>query len=295
MTPAAAMLLAVALVFGAVGLVLLGRSRERAEEEQIARRVSELALRTHETVPNPRRLSRYFERAGIDASPGVVLLLAFGAAAAGLIASLYLGWLGFLLGVGAVSALVAGALQWQYRRRVARIVEQLPGFLEHMIRGLRVGRSIDGALRSAVESSREPLRGVMERVLRAGDLGGSMTEAMMATAQVHRVRELQLLALGVQVNQRFGGSASELFENIVAVLRQRDRSRRQLRALTGETRVSAVVLAVVPIAIAGYMVAMNPDYYAWMLDDPTGRIVLFGAAAWQVLGIFLLWRMLKSV
>jgi tight adherence protein B len=65
--------------------------------------------------------------------------------------------------------------------------------------------------------------------------------------------------------------------------------------MTGETRMSAWVLGLLPSLMAGYMVLSNPDYIGGMWHDPTGQKVLLGALTVQALGALVLWRMVKSV
>jgi len=65
--------------------------------------------------------------------------------------------------------------------------------------------------------------------------------------------------------------------------------------MTGETRVSAWVLGLTPLLLAGYMVFTNPGYLDVMLQDSSGKSMLYTAAALQAAGVLLLWRMLRSV
>jgi tight adherence protein B len=84
-------------------------------------------------------------------------------------------------------------------------------------------------------------------------------------------------------------------ENLIKMIREREQAARQLRALTGETRVTAYVLTALPISMVGYFLAVNPAYLMTMWNDGTGRILLFVALVMQVMGCFTLWRMLRSV
>ena len=70
---------------------------------------------------------------------------------------------------------------------------------------------------------------------------------------------------------------------------------RQLRAFTGETRASAVILSALPLLIGAFMLISNPDYIYQMIDDPTVKLVLMGAGGMQVAGMLVLWKMLRSV
>ena len=74
-----------------------------------------------------------------------------------------------------------------------------------------------------------------------------------------------------------------------------DQIQRELASLTGETRLSAWVLTLLPSGIAAYMVAVNPDYIMSMWNDDGGRMALLTALGFQLVGAFILWRMVKSV
>jgi tight adherence protein B len=43
------------------------------------------------------------------------------------------------------------------------------------------------------------------------------------------------------------------------------------------------------------MMVMNPSYLQLMLQSPSGETLLFTALGFQVAGVLVLWRMLKSV
>ena len=104
-----------------------------------------------------------------------------------------------------------------------------------------------------------------------------------------------MLALSIAVNQRYGGNASEVLKNLITLIRDRDLASRQLRALTGETRTSALVLGGLPVAMAGYLFISSPELLLGMWEQSTGQIVLLFAFSLQILGSLLLWRMMKSI
>ena len=79
------------------------------------------------------------------------------------------------------------------------------------------------------------------------------------------------------------------------MIREREQGARQLKAMTGETRMTAYVLGGLPILIVGYFIIVNPDYLMTMWNDGTGRIMLFSALAMDISGTLLMWRMLRSV
>jgi tight adherence protein B len=186
-------------------------------------------------------------------------------------------------------------LEQRFRMRTTVMLAQLPGFIDHMVRGLGTGRTIENTFLQAIQHCRSPLQDILERVRLNVELGARLDEELQHAARVHRLRELQLLALAIHVNLRFGGSARELLQSIVTMIQQRDQARRELHALTGETRLSAWVLGLLPISVAAYMMLVNPSYLEVMWHDENGREVLLTALLMQFLGGVVLWRMVRSI
>ncbi|NBA95075.1 type II secretion system F family protein [Pseudomonas sp. R5(2019)] len=205
------------------------------------------------------------------------------------------GWPGLLV------MLVSGPLalrlfvSWRYRRRLKKMISQLPGLLDHAVRSLKAGRTLTDAVLGAIDASADPLAESMRRVQRNVQLGVSLADAMHDLAELYEQDELRLFALGLRINHRYGGNASELLENLIKVIREREQAARQLAAMTGETRMTAYVLALLPIAMVGYFLATNPNYLLGMWDDTSGQHMLLGAFILQVLGCVALWRMLRSI
>lgn len=297
----------VALLFVSAGLllalaaVLFFGSRRMDVRQMVQQRFRTL---TQEAVLADREAGRHralvdwwarkLLRAGLaDTAKTSLLLLAVPAAAA-VVGVVGWGVSGLLLPAGLLMA-VHVYLEHRSRLRTAFMLAQLPGFIDHMIRGLGTGRTIENTLVMAIQQCRPPLQEILERVQRNVELGAPLDEELKNAARVHRLREMQLLALAVHVNRRFGGSARELLQSIVTMIQQREQARRELRALTGETRLSAWVLGLLPIGVASYMMLVNPSYLEVMWHDDGGKSILLTALMLQCLGGILLWRMVRSI
>ena len=221
-------------------------------------------------------------------------------------------WLGLWLLVVTLGALLGGwpalialvvvpplllrvFVSWRYMRRVRRMVEQLPQLLDHCVRSLKAGRTLADAVLHAIEASGDPLKTAISRVSRNVQLGVSLPEAVQDFAELYERDEFRLFALGLKVNHRYGGNASELLENLIVLIREREQGARQRKAMTGETRITAIVLALLPLIVGGYFMLTNPVYLLRMWNDSGGQQLLLTAFAMQVIGCLALWRMVRSV
>ncbi|UVM39448.1 type II secretion system F family protein [Pseudomonas sp. B21-017] len=240
-------------------------------------------------------LERTFLRAGLgrptERIGSWLLLWALGA----LLGFALAGWIGLLMLLLVPPLALRLYISWRYQRRLKRMIEQLPTLLDHTVRSLKSGRTLADAVLGAINAAEAPLKDAMGRVQRNVHLGVSLPDAISDLAELYEKDEFRLFALGLKVNHRYGGNASELFENLIKMIRERDQAARQLRAMTGETRVTAVVLGLMPVGLAGYFLVSNPKYLLAMWNSGSGQMMLATAFGLQVVGCLALWRMLRSV
>jgi tight adherence protein B len=228
-------------------------------------------------------LGRPTERLGLWLALWVLAVLLAVAAA---------GWVGALCLVLLPPLALRAYVAWLYKRRIKRMIEQL---LDHTVRSLKSGRTLADAVLGSIDASSPPLKTAMGRVERNVQLGVNLPEALHDFAELYDQDELRMFALGLKVNHRYGGNASELLENLIKLIRERDQGARQLRALTGETRMTAWVLGALPLLLVAYFMATNPGYMLGMWNDPSGRTMLITAILLQAFGCLALWRMLRSI
>ena len=78
-------------------------------------------------------------------------------------------------------------------------------------------------------------------------------------------------------------------------MRDREQAQNELVALSAETRLSAWILALLPIGLGLFMMIFNDQLFSAMLEDPAGRNLLLGAAVLELIGAVWLYRLAKSV
>lgn len=242
-----------------------------------------------------RRVLMYFSRAGITLAPERTPWLLVGLA---LLCTLTLAALPSrfgALGIASSLLLIHLFLRGRGARQRRRTVEQLPSFLNQVIRRIAAAAPVELAIHDSLESVDQPLRGILERAERRVRLGHELHASMEREAVITGLNEFKILATALRLNQQYGGSIRGLLENIVAMLLAQQEAQRELKALTGETRITAAVLAALPLAAAAYMLAINPSFFLKMWQDPFGHQLLVTAVAMETLGIAVLWRMVKSV
>jgi tight adherence protein B len=290
-----AILLLICLILIGLSLRSFQYGLRRARTERVLGRLAEGQPQLAEENDSWNRVERMFLRAGLG-KPSDSLGLWLTVWGLGVVLGLIVAsWVGLLVMLVLPPVLLRLYIAWRYQRRITRMIEQLPQLLDHTVRSLKAGRTLADAVLGGIDVAEDPLKNAMGRIQRNVQLGVSLPESAHDFAEFYERDEFRLFALGLKVNHRYGGNASELLENLIKMIREREQAARQLRALTGETRVTAYVLTALPIFMVGYFLAVNPAYLMTMWNDGTGRLLLFVALSMQVLGCFALWRMLRSV
>ncbi|WP_375057296.1 type II secretion system F family protein [Zobellella sp. DQSA1] len=282
-----------ALTLLLLSIALFRKAMLKARAESLAERL--VRVRGAEQKAALGSFDKTLLKAGLQLSPLSVLLLS--TLLLGTMLLFFLLW-GILMAMaGGILLLVVARLYvgWRFRRRVARMITQLPAMLDHMSRSLKSGRTLADALSLAIAAGPDPLRHGLGRSQRFIERGGSLEEAMDDFAELYDRPEFRLLALAVRVNQKYGGNATEVLGNLISLIQERDKASRQLKAMTGETRISALVLGGLPVSMAAYIFITSPDFFMGLWTDPSGKLVLLSAFVFQLLGSLTLWRMLRSI
>ena len=292
---AALLLFTISFLMFALSMNLVYRALTDPTTSRVLGRLGEGQAQFTEKFQGVAWLDRAFLQAGLGRPSqrlGVWLSI-WGAATvlAGLVGGVWF----FLAFVVLPPLLLKVYVSWRYHRRVRRMVEQLPLLLDHCVRSLKAGRTLADAVLTAIEASSDPLKSSISRVSRSVQMGVSLPEAVNDFAELYERDEFRMFALGLKVNHRYGGNASELLENLIVLIREREQGTRRLRAMTGETRMTALVLGSLPIFVVAFFMATNPNYMLKMWQDGGGQHMLLTALAMQIIGSVALWRMVRSV
>lgn len=305
-------ILCVALLLVAVGLWLWQGASERGRRQAASAFVEEQLNRSFDPTRavvataqqlyppvRPRgvrgRLQNMMLRAGIE--PGLGFFIPWIAALVllPLLALLFGGTLAAVVMLGMVLLAVLFQLWWCADKRRQKMVRQLPGFIDALVRLITIGNSLGSAFHTAVASVDAPLFEVLERANQLNRAGMELDAALVHAARLYRFYELELVAAVIGVALRFGGRSDQVLERMAAFMRDLQQAREELHALSAEVRLSAWILALLPVLVAGFIIVFNNAMFMGMWTDPVGQKMLIGAFALQLVGSFWLYRMAKSV
>ncbi len=178
-------------------------------------------------------------------------------------------------------------------RRRAKMLSQLPAFLDNVVRLISIGNSPHASFQLACNNVPEPLGGALQHVSASLNISPDLGQAMGQLERMWGLPEFGLLAAVFRMSTRYGGRADLVLERVSAYIRDRQSAERELHALSTEVRLSAWVLALLPIVVGTLIMVLNEGYFMRMWNDSTGQKLIFVAGGLQVAGSFLLYRLAR--
>ncbi|MBK9143828.1 MAG: type II secretion system F family protein [Candidatus Melainabacteria bacterium] len=172
-----------------------------------------------------------------------------------------------------------------------KFTTQLPEAIDLMVSVLRTGHSIPRAIQTVAEEVPAPCGSEFRTVLQRMNLGQPLAEALSRSCARYRSYELDLIRRAVSIQSEVGGSLAELLDKTNYTLRQRIRLSRQIKVLTSQSRLTAIIVGLLPIIMALVLNFANPGYLEPLFQKEVGRLMLLLAVGLQILGIFLMRKM----
>ena len=106
-----------------------------------------------------------------------------------------------------------------------------------------------------------------------------MVEALHGITERMRSDDWHWAVMAIEIQREVGGNLAEVLQTVADTMLQRNRLRGEIKALTAEGRISAIVVGALPFALAGFLLVTSPDYLAPLFADVRG---------WSAIGVGLL-------
>lgn len=216
---------------------------------------------------------------------GVYAALVFGLSLPPIAAALVAGFMGPALSVLFV---------WRRKiKRVKKFGEQLPEAIDVMVRSLRAGHPINSALSMVASEMADPIG------TEFGIATDEMTYGLELRSTLENMRnrvelpDLHYLTVAVNIHHGSGGDLSEILSNLSRVIRDRFRMFRKIAALSAEGKLSAIVISILPIAVAGGLHIINPTYYTKNAGEPLFIMMMTTGVIGLLIGYFVMYRIVN--
>jgi tight adherence protein B len=179
-------------------------------------------------------------------------------------------------------------------KRVARFEEQLPDAIDLIVRSLRVGHPLSGAMGVVGRELPAPVSTEFSLAFDEISYGQDITTAFSKMTERVPLPDLGYLTMAIQIQQESGGNLVESLAKLSAVIRERFRMFRKVRALTAEGRFSAWFLSAFPVVLIFLIQMIKPDYYTQVMNLPIFYTLVYATVLLLLVNVIAM-RMITSI
>jgi tight adherence protein B len=251
------------------------QQRERARKAMLFKDLDQLAGEASGDMEPPSGLRQWLvvlvDQSGMDLTVRRLLTLS---AVAGVVLGVLVGlWRQSFLVGGVAAAIGAGLpvlnIHLKRKARLEKLLSQLPDAFDLMSRVVRAGQTLSQAMQAVADEFAQPIAGELSYCYEQQNLGLPPEVALRDLARRTGMLEVKIFVTAVLVQQQTGGSLAEMLDKLAGVIRQRYRIQGQVRTLTAEGRMQAIILLGLPIVMFFGFLIMMPDYESKLLDHPS--------------------------
>jgi tight adherence protein B len=247
-------------------------------------------------LPRPALLRKRLEMTGRDIGLGKYAMFSLGLAAAVVMLLAFRGVPFFLaLFVGLFVALgvphfVVGKM---IKRRINKFNSNFPDAIELMVRGLRSGLPITETLGIVAAEIGGPVGLEFQAVADKMKIGRTMEAALQETADRLATPEFQFFVITLAIQRETGGNLAETLSNLSDVLRKRAQMKLKIRAMSSESKASAMIVGSLPFVVFVLVWMINPGYMGDFFTDQRLIVAGLGGLVWMGIGVFIMAKMVN--
>jgi tight adherence protein B len=247
------------------------KKREEIRKSLLFRDLGKLSDAPNDDEPTTfrQRLQFLIEQSGVAVTPERLIGIAAGGG----------------LGVGALTGLVrdnvltavlfglvAAAAPFLYvvrkrKKRLKKMLEQLPDVFDLMARVIRAGQTTEQAVQAVADEFAQPIGAEFAYCAEQQNLGLAPDLAFRDLARRCGLLEIKIFVLALVVQQQTGGNLAEIMDKLAGVVRERFRIAGKISALSAEGRMQVLVLLLLPFGIMGIMMLMSRPYADSLLNN----------------------------
>ena len=247
-------------------------------------------------IPKPALLRQRLEQTGKN-----ITLQKYALASLGLTAAIFLGlklqgapfmlalMFGLFIGIG-LPHLVIGFL---IGKRIKQFTANFPDAIDLMVRGLRSGLPITETLGIVSGEIPGPVGIEFRAVADKMKIGRTMEAALQDTADRLGTAEFQFFVITLAIQRETGGNLAETLSNLADVLRKRAQMKLKIRAMSSESKASAMIVGSLPFVVFTMVWMINPEYMMGFFTDERLMVAGMGGLVWMGIGVGIMAKMVS--
>ena len=191
-----------------------------------------------------------------------------------------------LMIIGAVAPILY--MKNKQKKRRDMFESQLSDALMIASNCLKSGLTFNQAMDTISNECDDPIKSEFKRTVNEITFGSSQDDALEAMAERVKSEDFNLVVSAVSVQRQTGGNLSEILDTIAGTIRERYKIKEEIKTMTGQGRVSGIIIGVLPIVLLLVMSLINKDLIMTLFTTMIGKILLVISICLETIGAIII-------
>ena len=183
-------------------------------------------------------------------------------------------------------------IMWARKRRLAKFEEHFPEALDLLGRAVRAGHAFTTGMEMIAKESEEPIGSEFRTTFEEQNFGLPLRDTLLNLTERVPLIDVRFFVTSLMIQKETGGNLAEILDGLSRVIRDRFRIHRDVETKTAQGKLTAAILIAIPPIMLLALTAVNPQYMKTLTEDPAGPKILGIAAALQIVGSAILWKII---
>ena len=175
-------------------------------------------------------------------------------------------------------------VQFKAKRRMKQFTNQLGDAIAMMSNAIKSGFTFQQAMDIVAKEIKGPISEEFVRALNEIQLGVTLEEALEGICQRVKDDDFEMVAMSVVIQRQVGGNLSQILDTVGETIRDRIKLKGEIKALTAEGVMSGWAIALLPVVVAAFSTALNPDHFKELLASDFGKYLVVGCLVSEIIG-----------
>ena len=187
-----------------------------------------------------------------------------------------------LMIIGAVAPIMY--MKSKQKKRRDMFESQLSDALMIASNCLKSGLTFNQAMDTISSECDNPIKSEFKRTVNEITFGSSQDEALEAMAKRVKSEDFDLVVSAVSIQRQTGGNLSEILDTIAGTIRERYKIKGEIKTMTGQGRVSGMIIGVLPIALLLIMSLINKELIMTLFTTTIGKTLIIISVCLETVG-----------
>jgi tight adherence protein B len=185
-------------------------------------------------------------------------------------------------------------LHLKKKAKFNKFTEQLPDAISLITSSLRAGYTFQSALQCVANDLSPPVSIEFAQVVNDINLGIPVKKALdKMVMNLELLPDVKMFTTAVLIQREAGGNLAEILDKLAFTIRERFKLKRQLSALTAQSRLTGYVLGCAPFGLLLGLTLLSYNYVKPLYTTPLGNIMLLVALVMMIIGFVVMKKIVQ--